>query len=124
MELKPEDLIVSTFNTSRGGWSANNNGVRIIHTHTGVTVEYSSHSSQHRNKAECMKILEVELEKYMEDTKEYAAEIYNEYGSPYVFIRDGKCFWAIEGACMYKEEEIPLSLYGEFKRFVTGVNNK
>jgi protein subunit release factor A len=61
MEIKPEDLIISTFNTSGSSWVSNNSGVRIYHKPTGIEVTCEDHKGQHRNRAVCQRMLEEEL---------------------------------------------------------------
>lgn len=60
MELKPEDISISTFSSrQRGGWDTTpDNGVRLTHRPTGISVEESGDRSAHRNKANAFARLE------------------------------------------------------------------
>jgi len=53
MDLKPQDLVISTYRapgqTSRWMWSSYR-GVRILHVPTGIQAECHEHESQHRNR--------------------------------------------------------------------------
>lgn len=121
MDIKPEDLYITAYDPKGGvGFGMSSEyGVRILHRPTGIEVCCAEHKDQHRNRATCLNMLEEELCYYMSDTKEYHGEMSNEYGGYYIFIRDGKFYWAIEGACCSDEEEISQSLYHEFKKHVT-----
>ena len=61
MLIIPQDLLVNLYNTSVAGWVDRYNGVRIYHKPTGIEVKCDEHKSQHRNKAECLRLLEEEL---------------------------------------------------------------
>jgi hypothetical protein len=117
MEIKPEDLCITCYGPR--GTAFGNLGVEILHRPTGIEVCCAEDRSQHRNRATCLNMLEEELYYYMLDTKQYHGEISNVSGGYYVFIRDDKFYWAIDGdCCCYEEEEIPQSLYHEFKKHV------
>lgn len=49
MELKPEDLSISTFNTG-SAWVPRHNGVRVTHLPTKMFEECAEHRSEHANK--------------------------------------------------------------------------
>lgn len=122
MEIKMEDLYITAYDPKGGvGFGMSSEcGIKILHRPTGIEVSCAEDRSQHRNRATCLTILEEELCYYMSDTKEYHGEMSNEYGGYYVFIRNGKFYWAIDSACNYnEEEEISQSLYHEFKKHVT-----
>lgn len=62
--LKPEDLVVSTFSTTKGGFAVlNTNGVRLFHKPTHIEVECSSERSQHANNAKAREMLRKEIAK-------------------------------------------------------------
>lgn len=59
IEIKPQDLIITTYSEQRqGGWAiGNDQGIKLYHKPSGIEVCSSSHRSQHRNKDECVTIL-------------------------------------------------------------------
>jgi protein subunit release factor A len=61
MELKPQDILVSVFSTTDSAWVVNTSGVRLYHKPTQIEVSCTTHKSQHRNRLECMRLLEEEL---------------------------------------------------------------
>lgn len=61
IELKPEDLHVSLYNTERkGSWDTSHyeRGVTVIYLPTGTKVSVERHRSQHKNKHEAITILQ------------------------------------------------------------------
>ena len=68
MNIKPEDLEISTFNTG-SAWVPNYNGVRILHIPTRLVAECGEHRSQHRNRAQAMDDLAAKVESW-KPTKE------------------------------------------------------
>lgn len=65
-EFKPEDIVVTTFQTKKvGGWNLNGaNGIQVIHAPTGKIFTCEEHRSQHRNRAACIDQLEEYLKEY------------------------------------------------------------
>lgn len=57
MEIKPEDIVVSTFRTG-SAWFPRDNGVSITHIPTGIVVSSDTERSQHANKAKALDKLE------------------------------------------------------------------
>jgi hypothetical protein len=123
MEIKPEDLHVTTYDPrgESGFMKRMAFGVSILHRPTGIKVSCCEHRSQNINRTKALQMLEEELCYYMSDTEQYHGSIDNVSGGYYVFIRDGRFYWAIDDDWVYKEEEIPQSLYHEFKKHVTKV---
>ncbi len=58
--FKPEDVIVTTFQTKKvGGWNLNGvNGIKVTHIPTGQQFTCEEHRSQHRNRMVCLDMLE------------------------------------------------------------------
>ena len=119
MEIKPQDLVITTFNTSGSSWVTNDGGVRIYHKPTGIDVYSSTEKTQHLNRNKCLATLEEELCYYKEDNKSYITNLCNSDGGVEVRMINGKCYWSLEGCRSMVEEEIPLSLYMEIKKHVT-----
>jgi len=115
MKILPQDLVINTFNTSGSSWVTNYSGVSIYHIPTGITVRSSEGNTQHINKAKCLTLLEEELCYYEEDTKIYK----NPEGGLEIQLINGKCYWLLWSATGIVEEEIPLTLYMEIKKFIT-----
>lgn len=63
MELKPEDLSISTFNTG-SAWVPRHNGVRVTHVPTKMFEECSEHRSEHANKQQAFEALRVRVEAF------------------------------------------------------------
>lgn len=61
MSLEPKDLLINPYNTSKSGWVENYKGIRLYHKPTGIEIVCEKYNSQHRNKAECLRLLEEEL---------------------------------------------------------------
>jgi len=58
-KLKPEDVIVETYSTQKGGFVLKpDNGVRLIHKPTGIVMQCASERSQHRNRDQAWRDLE------------------------------------------------------------------
>lgn len=58
-EIKPEDLIIQNFPHPVGGFCHNvEKGVTVHHKPTNTTIDVDRHRSQHRNKNECIIILQ------------------------------------------------------------------
>ncbi len=65
-KLKPEDVIVETYSTQKGGFVLKpDNGVRLIHKPTGIVVQCASERSQHRNRDQAWR----DLERYLYETR-------------------------------------------------------
>lgn len=81
IDIKEEDLKIDTYRAGgAGGQHVNkvSSAVRILHIPTGVTVQCQNDRSQHRNKAEAMKMLKSKL--YMLEQKKRDAELAKLYG--------------------------------------------
>lgn len=61
MELKPEDLVITTYRApwqKNSGWSLSVDfGISIVHRPTGAMVKVDTDKSQHRNRALAMEML-------------------------------------------------------------------
>jgi len=84
IEIKEDDLRIDFFRAGgAGGQHVNktNSAVRIIHEPTGIVVQCQNERSQHKNKAEAMKMLKARL--YMLEQQKRDAEVaklYSEKG--------------------------------------------
>jgi peptide chain release factor 2 len=81
IDIKEEDLKIDFYRASgAGGQHVNkvSSAVRILHVPTGVVVQCQNDRSQHRNKAEAMKMLKSKL--YMLEQKKRDAELAKLYG--------------------------------------------
>jgi protein subunit release factor B len=68
MELKPEDLVLTTWSAGkRGGWRTEpDTGISILHKPTGAHVMVDKERSQHANKAIAMRMLEQKVSSILE----------------------------------------------------------
>jgi hypothetical protein len=67
MEIKPEDIVVSTFDADphSGGYRLNRlTGVRIVHGPSGIATECSVERSEWRNRAKAMERLQIKVDKW------------------------------------------------------------
>jgi peptide chain release factor 2 len=81
IDIKEDDLKIDYYRAGgAGGQHVNkvSSAVRIVHIPTGVAVQCQNDRSQHRNKAEAMKMLKSKL--YMLEQKKRDAEIAKLYG--------------------------------------------
>jgi hypothetical protein len=67
IEIKPRDIVVSTFHTGTGFSIRPNAGVKILHIPSGVEVIATEGRSQHANKDIAFKLLTKHLEHYYKD---------------------------------------------------------
>ena len=119
MKIEPQDLLIRTFNTSGSAWVSNDSGISMYHIPTGITVRSSEGKTQHSNRAKCLTLLEEELCYYEEDIKIYKTKLSTCAAVVEIRKDNGKCYWALDGGKTLVEEEIPLTLYMEIKKFIT-----
>jgi hypothetical protein len=67
IEIKPRDIVVSTFHTGTGFSIIPNASVKILHIPSGVEVIATEGRSQHANKDIAFKLLTKQLEHYYKD---------------------------------------------------------
>ena len=62
IRIDPNDLSICHFSSKHGSWSLNiPAGIRVVHVPTGIEVTCEKHRSQHLNKEECLRDLQLQL---------------------------------------------------------------
>jgi peptide chain release factor 2 len=79
IEIKPDDLVRQTFRSGGPGGQHQNkteSGVRYIHKPTGIAAESRTERSQHKNKAQCWRMLRTRIfeQMYEKERAKRAAE--------------------------------------------------
>jgi protein subunit release factor A len=60
--INPAGLHINHFSSKHGSWSLSIPvGIRVVHVPTGIEVTCEKHRSQHLNKEECLRDLELKL---------------------------------------------------------------
>jgi len=105
VEIRPEDLRVDTYRASGAGGQHINktdSAIRITHLETGIVVQCQTERSQHKNRANAMKVLKSKLyeyyrqkqdeenEKYSQEKKDIAwgSQIRSYVFQPYTMVKD------------------------------------
>jgi peptide chain release factor 2 len=105
IDIRPEDLRIDTYRASgAGGQHVNktDSAIRITHIETGIVVQCQTERSQHKNRANAMKMLKSKLYEYYKEKQEEENEKYSKekkdiaWGSqirsyvfqPYTMVKD------------------------------------
>jgi peptide chain release factor 2 len=128
IEINPADLKIDTFRASgAGGQHVNktDSAIRITHIPTGVVVQCQNERSQHKNKANAMKILAARLYKLKQDEQQKEKQKFEDekkdiaWGNqirsyvfhPYNMVKDHRTG--------YETSNIQAVMDGEIQKFIT-----